>query len=468
MTEARRCLAVVLAAGEGTRMKSTLPKVLHRLAGRTMLAHVVATAAEAEADAVAVVVGPGRDDVAAEARRAVPGVEVFVQAERLGTAHAVLAAAAAIGRGFDEVLILYADVPLISCKTLSAMRRALADGAALVALGFEARDPFGYGRLLTAAGELMAIREHKDATDVERAVTLCNSGLMALDGRTALDLLQRIGRDNVQGEYYLTDAVELTRAAGLRCAALTADERETKGVNDRIQLASAEAVLQDRLREAAMREGATLQAPGTVFFAFDTRLGRDVTVEPHVVFGPGVTVDDGAVIHAFSHLEGAHVGAKANVGPYARLRPGAMLGRDSKVGNFVEVKSATIEAGAKVSHLSYIGDASVGAGRQHRGRHRNVQLRWLRQIPHGDRRRGLHRLQFRFGGARDDRAGGLCGLRIDHHRGRAGRCAGPGQGPPDHEGGARRRAAGRAGRPQGANRPERLIRQSLPLGVDQR
>ncbi len=242
------------------------------------------------------------------------------------------------------------------------MRRALADGAGLVALGFEASDPLGYGRLLTAAGELVAIREHKDATEVERAVTLCNSGLMALDGRTALDLLHRIGRDNAQGEYYLTDAVELTRAAGLRCAALSADERETLGVNDRVQLASAEAVLQDRLRDAAMRDGATLQAPGTVFFAFDTRLGRDVTVEPHVVFGPGVVVDDGAVIHAFSHLEGAHVGAKANVGPYARLRPGAMLGRDSKVGNFVEVKSATIEAGAKVSHLSYIGDASVGAG----------------------------------------------------------------------------------------------------------
>ncbi len=362
MTEARRCLAVVLAAGEGTRMKSALPKVLHRLAGRTMLAHVLATAAEAEVDAVAVVVGPGRDDVAAEARRAAPGVEIFVQAERLGTAHAVLAAAAAIGRGFDDLLILYADVPLISRQTLSAMRRTLSDGAALAALGFEAKDPFGYGRLLTAAGELVAIREHKDATDVERMVTLCNSGLMALDGRTALDLLRRIGRDNAQGEYYLTDAVEMTRAAGRRCAALSADERETLGINDRIQLASAEAVLQNRLREVAMREGATLQAPGTVFFAFDTRLGRDVTVEPHVVFGPGVTVDDGAVIHAFSHLEGAHVGAKANVGPHARLRPGAMLGRDSKVGNFVEVKSATIEAGAKVSHLSYIGDASVGAG----------------------------------------------------------------------------------------------------------
>ena len=360
MTEARRCLAVVLAAGEGTRMRSTLPKVLHRLAGRTMLAHVLATVVEA--DAVAVVVGPGRDDVAAEARRVVPDVEIFVQAERLGTAHAVLAAATTIGRGFEDLLILYADVPLIAPGTLSSMRLALADGAGLVALGFEASDPFGYGRLLTADGELVAIREHKDATEVERAVTLCNSGLMALKGKTALELLQRIGRDNAQREYYLTDAVELTRAAGLRCVALSANERETLGINDRVQLAAAEAVLQDRLRDAAMREGATLEAPETVFFAHDTRLGRDVTVEPHVVFGPGVVVEDGAVIHAFSHLEGAHVSAKANVGPYARLRPGAMLGPESKVGNFVEVKSATIEAGAKVSHLSYIGDASVGAG----------------------------------------------------------------------------------------------------------
>ena len=362
MMDARRCLTVVLAAGEGTRMRSAVPKVLHRLAGRTMLAHVLAAAVEAETDAIAVVVGPGRDDVAAEARRAVPTVEIFPQLERMGTAHAVLAAAKAIGRGFDDLLVLYADVPLIASGTLTSMRRALADGAGLVALGFEAENPIGYGRLLTSAGELVAIREHKDATEAERAVTLCNSGLMALDGRTALELLHRIGRDNAQGEYYLTDAVEVTHAAGLRCAALRADERETMGVNDRVQLASAEAVVQGRSRQAAMRAGATLQAPETVFFAFDTRLGRDVTVEPHVVFGPGVVVDDGAVIHAFSHLEGTHVGAKANVGPYARLRPGAMLGRDSKVGNFVEVKGATIEEGAKVSHLSYIGDARVGAG----------------------------------------------------------------------------------------------------------
>lgn len=361
MSGARRCLAIVLAAGEGTRMRSATPKVLHRLAGRSMLAHVLDTVARAEADAVVVVVGPGRDDVAAEARAAFPGAEIAVQSERLGTAHAVLAARDAIARGYDDLLVLFADVPLIGAETLAGLRTRLAEGAGLVALGFEAADPTGYGRLLTRHGDLVAIREHKDATEAERAVTLCFAGPMALDGETALELLGRIGCDNAQKEYYLTAAVELTRAEGRSCAALSCPERDAMGVNDRVQLAAAEAVLQDRLRSAAMRGGATLQSPETVFFSHDTALGRDVTVEPHVVFGPGVVVEDEAVIHAFSHLEGARVGFKANVGPYARLRPGARLGRDAKVGNFVEVKSAEIGDGAKVSHLSYIGDASVGA-----------------------------------------------------------------------------------------------------------
>ena len=361
MSGARRCLAIVLAAGEGTRMRSATPKVLHHLAGRTMLAHVLDAVTRAEADAVVVVVGPGRDDVAAEARAAFPGAEIAVQSERLGTAHAVLAARDAIARGFDDLLVLFADVPLIGSETLVGLRAGLAEGAGLVALGFEAADPTGYGRLLTREGDLVAIREHKDATEAERAVTLCFAGPMALDGRRALDLLERIGCDNAQKEYYLTQAVELTRAEGRNCSTLACPEREALGVNDRVQLASAEAVLQTRLRDAAMRGGATLQAPETVFLSHDTVLGRDVTVEPHVVFGPRVVVEDGAVIHAFSHLEGARVGPKANVGPYARLRPGALLGRDAKVGNFVEVKSAEIGDGAKVSHLSYIGDASVGA-----------------------------------------------------------------------------------------------------------
>ncbi len=362
MSGARRCLAVVLAAGEGTRMRSATPKVLHRLAGRTMLSHVLHTAALAEAEAVVVVVGPGRDDVAAEAVTALPAAEIAVQRERLGTAHAVLAAHDAIARGYDDVLVLFADVPLVLPDTLLAMRGALAEGAGLAALGFEAADPTGYGRLLTRDGEVLAIREHRDATEAERAVTLCFAGPMALDGRTALDLLGRIGRENAQGEYYLTEAVELTRAAGRRCVALPCSERDAMGVNDRAQLAAAEAAVQARLRLAALLGGATLQAPDTVFLSHDTALGRDVTVEPHVVFGPGVRIEDGAMIHSFSHLEGAHVGPGASVGPHARLRPGTVLGRDAKVGNFVETKGATLGEGAKVSHLSYIGDAGVGAG----------------------------------------------------------------------------------------------------------
>ncbi|HEX4768400.1 MAG TPA: bifunctional UDP-N-acetylglucosamine diphosphorylase/glucosamine-1-phosphate N-acetyltransferase GlmU [Lichenihabitans sp.] len=361
MTAPRRCLCVILAAGEGTRMKSASPKVMHRLGGRTMLAHVMA-AADAVGDRVAVVVGPGRDDVATEARKARADVEIFTQQERRGTAHAVLAARSAIEAGCDDLLVLYGDVPLVKPQTLLGMRAALAAGIEVVALGFEAADPHGYGRLLTQDGALLAIREHKDASEAERAVRLCNSGLMGLDGTRAIGLLDRIRSDNAQGEFYLTDAVEIARAEGGRCAAPVASEEEVMGINDRVQLAEAEAVLQARLRDAAMRAGATLIAPQTVFLSHDTRLGRDVVVEPHVVFGQGVTVEEGAVIHAFSHLEGAAVGPGASVGPYGRLRPGARLGQGAKVGNFVEVKSADIEAGAKVSHLTYIGDARVGAG----------------------------------------------------------------------------------------------------------
>ena len=362
MSPSRRCLAVILAAGEGTRMKSAVPKVLHRLAGRTMLSHVAATAVVAAADAVAIVVGPNRDDVAAEARRALPDAEIFIQTERKGTAHAVLAAREAIARGYDEVLVLYADVPLVAPETLQAMRKALAQGAQVVALGFEAADPQGYGRLVIAEGDLLAIREHKDATPAERAITFCNSGLMGLAGEGALDILDRIGRANAQGEFYLTDAVEAARADRRRCVALSTSEDQVMGVNDRVQLAAAEAVIQARLRASAMRNGATLTAPETVFLSHDTRLGRDVEVEPHVVFGPGVVVEDGAVIHAFSHLEGARVGPRASVGPFGRMRPGSVLGTGARIGNFVELKNAAVEDGAKVNHLAYIGDARVGAG----------------------------------------------------------------------------------------------------------
>ncbi|MFG1223200.1 bifunctional UDP-N-acetylglucosamine diphosphorylase/glucosamine-1-phosphate N-acetyltransferase GlmU [Xanthobacter wiegelii] len=358
----RSLLVVVLAAGEGTRMKSRLPKVLHKVAGRSMLHHVLAATRAAGATRTAVVVGPGREDVAAEASRIVPDAQVFVQTERLGTAHAVLAARAALEQGADDVLVLYADTPLVRAETLARLRAPLAEGAAVAALGFEPEDPTGYGRLVTSGNELVAIREEKDATTAERAIRFCNAGLMALAGKDALSILDRIGNANSKGEYYLTDAVEIARADGRPAVAAKADADEVAGVNSRIQLAEAEAILQQRLRRAAMAEGVTLIAPETVFFSADTVLGRDVIVEPNVVFGPGVTVGDDVVIHAFCHLEGAQLETGVSIGPYARLRPGTRLEAGVRIGNFVETKAAHIESGAKVNHLSYVGDAHVGAG----------------------------------------------------------------------------------------------------------
>ncbi|MFG1238986.1 bifunctional UDP-N-acetylglucosamine diphosphorylase/glucosamine-1-phosphate N-acetyltransferase GlmU [Xanthobacter autotrophicus DSM 597] len=358
----RSLLVVVLAAGEGTRMKSRLPKVLHKVAGRSMLHHVLAATRAAGATRTAVVVGPGREDVAAEATRIVPDAQVFVQTERLGTAHAVLAARAALEQGADDVLVLYADTPLVRPETLARLRAPLAEGAAVAALGFEPEDPTGYGRLVTSGDELVAIREEKDATTAEKAIRFCNAGLMALAGKDALSILDRIGNANSKGEYYLTDAVEIARADGRPAVAAKADADEVAGVNSRIQLAEAEAILQQRLRRAAMAEGVTLIAPETVFFSADTVLGRDVIVEPNVVFGPGVTVGDDVVIHAFCHLEGAHLEPGVSIGPYARLRPGTRLEAGVRIGNFVETKAAHIESGAKVNHLSYVGDAHVGAG----------------------------------------------------------------------------------------------------------
>jgi bifunctional UDP-N-acetylglucosamine pyrophosphorylase/glucosamine-1-phosphate N-acetyltransferase len=362
MPRTRRALAVILAAGEGTRMKSSLPKVLHQVAGRSMLAHVLTAVAEAGVESVAVVVGPGRDDVRDEALRRTPGATAFVQTERLGTAHAVLAARAAIAEGYDDLLVLFADTPLVTGATIGALRDALAEGAGVAALGFLAADPFGYGRLIqNDAGSLLAIREEKDASEAERAIRLSNAGLMALDGAAALDWLGRIGNVNAKGEYYLTDVIECARADGRDARVVLAEETEVLGVNDRIQLAQAEAVAQDRLRRAAMAAGVTMIAPETVFLCTDTSFGRDVLLEPHVVIGPGVAIGEGAVIHAFSHLEGARVGAGAAIGPFARLRPGAQLADRTKVGNFVEIKNATVAAGAKVNHLTYIGDADIGA-----------------------------------------------------------------------------------------------------------
>jgi bifunctional UDP-N-acetylglucosamine pyrophosphorylase/glucosamine-1-phosphate N-acetyltransferase len=360
-TKTRSCLAIVLAAGEGKRMRSRKPKVLHEVGARSMVGHVMTAVKAAGADAVAVVVGPGREDVAAEARKFHPDAQVFTQVDRLGTAHAVLAAREALAARYDDVIVAFADTPLVTAETFARMRQPLAEGAGVVALGFEAADATGYGRLVTSHGELDRIVEHKDANEAERAITLCNAGLISFDGQNALDRLARIGNANAQAEYYLTDMVTVTRGDGARAVALVAPEEEVQGVNDRRQLASAEAVFQRRMRDAAMIGGATLIAPDTVFFSADTGLGADVLIEPHVVFGPGVSVADGAVIHAFSHLEGASVGSGATVGPFARLRPGADLGAKAKVGNFVEIKAASLGEGAKVSHLTYIGDAEIGA-----------------------------------------------------------------------------------------------------------
>lgn len=355
-------LAIVLAAGEGTRMRSSKPKVLHEIARRSMLGHVLARVVEAGFARVAVVVGPGRDDVAAESLRHAPGGRIFVQEQRLGTAHAALAAREALGEEAGDAIVLFADNPLVTVGTLQRMREAVAGGAALVALGFQARDPAGYGRFIVEGGELAAIREHKDASDEEREIRFCNAGLMAFGQGRALELLEAVRPVNSQGEFYLTDCVGLARERGWRVGALGALEDEVMGVNDRAQLSRAEALMQHALREAAMREGATLIDPASVTLCHDTRLGRDVVVEPHVVFGPGVEVGEGALVRAFSHVEGARIAVGAQVGPYARLRPGASIGAGARVGNFVEVKNADIGEGAKINHLSYVGDASVGRG----------------------------------------------------------------------------------------------------------
>lgn len=360
-TMSRTCLAVILAAGDSTRMKSSISKVLHPVAGRPMIAHVTAAVLAAGIDDVALVVGRDAENVAKAASLKGLSVTPFLQTERLGTGHAVLSAKDAIARGYDEILVAYGDVPLITPETLKSARAAMAEGNDIVVIGFHTEKPTGYGRLLVENGALIAIREEKDASDEERKVTWCNSGLMAINGAKALELLANIGNANAKGEYYLTDLVEIVRAKGGKAVAVDAPETELSGCNNRAELAAIEKLWQERRRLEIMLSGVSMIAPETVFLSHDTVIGQDVLIEPNVVFGPGVTVESGAVIHAFSHLEGAHVAKGATVGPYARLRPGAHLGEGSKVGNFCEVKKAEIGAGAKVNHLSYIGDAFVGA-----------------------------------------------------------------------------------------------------------
>jgi len=351
--------AIVLAAGQGTRMASDRPKVLHRVAGTPLVGHVLETLGQAKVAPVVVVVGPGMDDVAAVAA---PHTCV-TQKDRKGTAHAVLQAKAAL-KGFKgDILVVYGDTPFVSAATYARMAKARMAKAkpAIVVLGFTPQDPGAYGRLVVGKNGLERIVEAKDASPAERAITLCNSGIVLVDAKVLWATLDKVTPNNAKGEYYLTDIVGLARKAGHTCAVVEGEEEELMGINSRAELAEAEVLAQDKMRRKAMEGGATLTDPGSVFFCADTKLGRDVEVGPFVVFGPGVTVEAGVVIKGFCHIEGAHIRKGAVVGPYARLRPGADIGPDAHVGNFVEVKNATLESGAKVNHLSYVGDARVGA-----------------------------------------------------------------------------------------------------------
>lgn len=349
---------ITLAAGQGTRMNSGLPKVLHQIGRAPLLGHALASARALEPEKVVVVAGDGADLVKAAVARLDPGAEIVLQHERLGTGHAVAQALPTLD-GFDgQVIVLYGDTPFIRPETLEAMAAAPAD---VTVLGFEAADPGRYGRLVVTGDTLERIVEFRDASDEERAITLCNSGVIACNSRLLAELVQGLSNDNGAGEYYLTDIVGVARARGLSAAVVTCDEAETLGVNTRAELASAEALFQARARVGAQQNGVTMVDPGTVHFALDTCLGRDVVIGPNVVFGPGVTIESGAVIEAFCHLEGCHIARGATIGPFARLRPGTDLAENVHVGNFVEVKNATLAEGVKVGHLSYLGDAEIGA-----------------------------------------------------------------------------------------------------------
>ncbi|MFC3713110.1 bifunctional UDP-N-acetylglucosamine diphosphorylase/glucosamine-1-phosphate N-acetyltransferase GlmU [Sphingoaurantiacus capsulatus] len=356
----RPVAAVVLAAGMGTRMKSDLHKVLHPIAGRPMLMHLLASVDELAPAAKVVVVGARREQV--EAAVAGTGAAVVTQEPQLGTGHAVLQAQSALA-GFDgDVLVMFGDVPLVKAETMRAMLAALTGDVACAVLGFRPDDAGAYGRIIAKPdGTIEKMVEYKDASATERNVSLCNSGLLAVRSADLWPLLARVGNDNAAGEYYLPDVVTIATADGRRSVVVETHADEVAGINSRAELATVEAKWQVAKRAEMMAAGVTLIDPATVWFAFDTQIGRDVLIEPGCFFGPGVSVADGATLRAFSHLEGAEVGPRAEVGPYARLRPGAKLGDKSKVGNFVEVKKATLGKGAKANHLTYIGDAEIGA-----------------------------------------------------------------------------------------------------------
>ena len=351
---------IILGAGMGTRMNSDMPKVLHEIAGAPMLVHAMKSGAALAPAKTVVVAGHGAALVEKAAKAYDPDVMIAIQSEQLGTAHAVNQAKDALDGFEGDALVLYGDTPFIQPQTLAAMAAARLTHD-IVVLGFKAADPGRYGRLIMQDDQLDRIVEFKDASDRERAVTLCNSGVVSANAPVLFDLIDAVGNDNAAGEYYLTDIIGIARARGLTATVVSCDEAETLGINSRAELAGAEALFQSNARAAALADGVTLTAPDTVFFAHDTVIGRDTVVEPNIVFGPGVTVESGATIRAFSHLEGCHVSRGAIVGPYARLRPGAELAEHTKVGNFVEIKNAVVAEGAKVNHLSYIGDAAIGA-----------------------------------------------------------------------------------------------------------
>ena len=357
----RTCLAIVLAAGHGTRMKSERPKVLHEIGGLAMIGHLVRRLKLVPGSDMALVIGPGQQDVADTVQELVPDVTVHIQAEQLGTGHAVLAAHDAIEKGYDEILVVFGDTPFVTLESVTRLRAAIGEGAAISIAGMTPADPAAYGRLVTRGEDVIAIREYRDASETEREIGLCNGGMMVMDGRQALDLLTEIGSDNDQREYYLSSVVEIAVEKGMRAVWSPVEEADMLGVNSRVDLAAAERRFQDDRRRQALADGVTLIDPHAVYFSFDTYIAADVVVEPGVVFGPGVRVETGATIRAFSCIESTVVRKGASIGPFARLRPGAVVGTGAKVGNFCEIKNAEIGPGAKVNHLSYVGDTTVGA-----------------------------------------------------------------------------------------------------------
>ncbi|MFN3214565.1 MAG: bifunctional UDP-N-acetylglucosamine diphosphorylase/glucosamine-1-phosphate N-acetyltransferase GlmU [Henriciella sp.] len=355
--------AVILAAGQGTRMRSSLPKVLHEVGGRPMVDWSVALAKAVGCERIIVVCSPAGVSVQEHIAASLGADAIAIQDPPLGTGHAVLSAKDALQDFAGELVVLYADTPLIPASAIEALFAELESGASVGVLGFEAKTPGAYGRLIMGqGGDLDAIVEAKEATQDQLAVSFCNSGVMAAKAQTMFDLLGKVTNENAKGEYYLTDIVELSRAAGGTCRAVACDEDDVLGVNSRVELAQAEAAFQTKKRADLLVAGVTMTAPETVFFSHDTHIENDVTIEPHVVFGPGVTVQSGAKVRAYSHLEGADVAGGCEIGPYVRLRPGAVLEEGAKIGNFVEVKNTRLGKGAKANHLAYLGDGDVGAG----------------------------------------------------------------------------------------------------------